>query len=348
MNLSSIDNLQLQRANIEAFACWISFGIINSIFAVWNLAVLNISKSLTNITLHLATQMSVIETCGGIANAVIGSYHLYYVKRNIPETNTSLNCFLIGGVSYMYFVSSLALLYLSLSFDRCFSNLTPKLYAKYSSLFKYFLIVLTYFVPIVIVCLGFLDVPMNTYTSMCILRKSLSLFGFLMFTYSMLGISFLGVSVYGLVVVILKLKLRTVRQSGGNVAEIATKVNSKVTIALAGNALFHLLTFTLAASGNIVVTFMYDKGANFGPYFVPLYHLGGVTSFITYFTFHSQFRSGSKHLVRKLVCSKTEKISVTAQNVNFINNTPKVVIIRKRSQIHPSNTNDNNALSSNA
>lgn len=314
MNYSAIDNLPLQQANIGAFVLWILFGLINSLFSIWNIAVLKTCKSLTNITLCLVIQISAVEGVAGVANAIIGSYHLFYIHRQYPETNSTLNCFLIGGISYMFFVSALAFLYLALSVDRFFICLLSGVYRNSSSKFKRVFYLLSYGTPCLICTLGFLDVSSTQYTPLCILRESLSKFGFLLFTYSMLTASILSVLMYGILIVV-KIKLRQNQMSvGGNVAQVTAKINSKVTKALAGNAVVHLVTFTLAAFGNAMVTFCSNKGSYLGSYFVPFYYMGSVTSFIMYYNFQQQFRCGCKNLARRIFQKKPQMNNLTNNN----------------------------------
>lgn len=307
-DLSNItaQHLALLKSLTTAFWFWILFGTLNVFASICIIYISIVWKPMQRDTMLLVLEMSIMELIGGLINASTGAFHIHMSLSDQAESRSAFECWLI--VSWDILTASvIVVIYFELSFDRFYAAIFPAKYKNRSKYCAYCLLVLPWLFGILIFFLSLNAVlTNNTLTSICIPRFAVNLSFFTGYSCSMIGISVLAYVMYIVVVVLLKFQVRKVARTGGNVAEVKQRLNNKVTKSMAVSALAHLLTFSTASSGTLIVTYFAPlQGAPYGPYFYMFYHFGSITCLPIFYFFQEKFHQGVNTTFKKLCLCKS-------------------------------------------
>lgn len=312
-NISLVNNLPLQHNLLWSFILWICIGFANSLASLCNTYIFLVWKPMQKDTSLLVVQMSVVELAGGIILMSIGCFHTYSAIMDVPETRKMIDCWLIVCWD-MLTETFIGIVYLELSFDRFVAAIFPIAYQNRTKHYVLILSIISWSFAIAIYFCSLIAVlTSNIYVPICLLRYSLGILYFSICSYTNLILSIAAVICYLLIIIILKCQVRYIAKRGGNVGEVKKRMESKVSKALALSAVAHLLTFTTAALGVQLVTYLLPfNGGTFGPFFNTFYHFGSLTSLPIYFLFQKAFRTGLKHLMKNLFTFKWSMLTNSA------------------------------------
>lgn len=325
ISMLNVKSIALNKDILSAFIVWAIVGIISFLTATLTLATVFVWKPLHTDTQVLAANLAMSELVGALSLAVAAFYHFIHIAFELPETTTKQSCYVKFAVHY-FSIDVSGFFHFIISLDRFTGAIFPLHYNRRPKRYSTYLSIVAWTVPLVTFIIGVVDSSGEVYIPVCLIRGAVGDTFYAVYIYSLLTISIVAVLGYCITIIVLKYQIRASATNVGNIAEIKKRLRSQVMKALAISAVTHLLTFTGAAFGGVLLANFAFLGTVQKPYLGVLFFSGGISCFVIYLICQQEFRAGFRYFCLKI---KTGIEKITSNHSQVLSDPNRVVELRQ-------------------